>query len=285
MKRLHQHILSALYLQEGHSKTKAFLSELTVFTYKNMLSCIFPAYIFLVLALSNMLGLNFMHRYDFLFVACVLAQVALLLTGIESKREVLVIMGFHFLGIIMEVHKVNVGSWSYPEDALFKFWGVPLYSGFMYSSVGSYVCRAWDNFSLKITDWPKNRYAIPVGFAIYLNFFTNAFIQDLRWYIVLLLLIVFRKTKVHFTTNGRQRYMPLLLSFVLIGFFLWLAENIATYLGAWQYTYQHKGWQMVDLGKLSSWSLLVIVSIIIVVQLKRFFSKDVHKEGEFLEHH
>lgn len=277
MKKLHQHILSSLYLDPSYGRIKSFFYELSNFTYKQILSCIFPAYIFLILAISQLVNISFISRYDFLFLAAVAGQLILLITKIESKREVAVIMGFHLLGVIMELHKVNVGSWSYPEEAITKFYGVPLYSGFMYSSVGSYICRAWDNFDLKITHWPKNRWAIPIGLAIYLNFFTNAYIPDVRMYIIVALLIVFRRTKVYFQTNGNKRSMPLILSFVLIGFFLWLAENIATFLGAWKYTYQHKGWEMVDFGKFSSWSLLVIVSIIIVVQLKLFFSNDVQK--------
>jgi uncharacterized membrane protein YoaT (DUF817 family) len=173
------------------------------------------------------------------------------------------------LGVLLELHKVNVGSWSYPEEAFTKFAGVPLYSGFMYSSVASYICRAWDNFDLKIVQWSHSALAIIVGGIIYVNFFTNAFMADLRWYIIPVLFIVFWRTKVRFNTNGIVRQMPMLLSFVLIGFFIWLAENIATFLGAWKYAYQHEGWEAVDVSKLTSWSLLVIVSVIIVGQLKR----------------
>ena len=32
--------------------------------------------------------------------------------------------------------------------------------------------------------------------------------------------------------------MPLVLSFVLIGFFIWIAENIATFFSAWEYPNQ-----------------------------------------------
>ena len=208
-------------------------------------------------------------RYDFLLIVCVLAQVVLFLSGIESKREVAVIFIFHGLGVLLELHKVNVGSWSYPEEAFTKFAGVPLYSGFMYSSVASYICRAWDNFDLKLIHWPHSVLVIFVGAAIYVNFFTNAFVMDVRWFIIPVLVIVFWRTKVQFNSNGIIRQMPMLLSFVLIGFFIWLAENIATFLGAWKYTYQHEGWAAVDLSKITSWSLLVIVSVIIVGQLKR----------------
>jgi uncharacterized membrane protein YoaT (DUF817 family) len=62
--------------------------------------------------------------------------------------------------------------------------------------------------------------------------------------------------------------MPLMLSFFLIGFFIWVAENISTFLGAWRYPNQEHTWQLVHIGKISSWFLLVVISIIIVAQLK-----------------
>ncbi|MNJ02095.1 hypothetical protein D3C73_1619350 [compost metagenome] len=62
--------------------------------------------------------------------------------------------------------------------------------------------------------------------------------------------------------------MPLVLSFALIGFFIWIAENIATFFKAWEYPNQAGAWQLVHLGKVSSWLLLVIVSFLIVASLK-----------------
>jgi uncharacterized membrane protein YoaT (DUF817 family) len=55
---------------------------------------------------------------------------------------------------------------------------------------------------------------------------------------------------------------------MLIGFFIWLAENVATRLGAWRYAYQHHAWVVVNYQKISSWTFLVIVSFIIVAELK-----------------
>lgn len=43
--------------------------------------------------------------------------------------------------------------------------------------------------------------------------------------------------------------MPLLLAFVLIGFFVWVAENIATFYGIWSYPHQIGAWATVHLGK------------------------------------
>ena len=274
MMRAHQYIIRSLLVHSAESRWVSHMRELMAFTYKNAISCLFPVFIFGMLALSRVFDHAALPRYDFLLIVCVLAQILLFASGIESKREVAVIFIFHALGVLLELHKVNVGSWSYPEEAYTKFLGVPLYSGFMYSSVASYICRAWEHFELKITHWPHSALAIAVGAIIYANFFTNAYFMDLRWYIIPVLMLVFWKTKVRFNTNGAVRQMPMLLSFVLIGFFIWLAENIATFLGAWKYAHQHEGWQLVDTGKLTSWSLLVIVSVIVVGQLKRFGDRD-----------
>jgi uncharacterized membrane protein YoaT (DUF817 family) len=62
--------------------------------------------------------------------------------------------------------------------------------------------------------------------------------------------------------------MPLALAFALIGFFVYVAENIATFFGAWQYPDQRGAWTLVHTSKISSWFLLVIISFVIVAQLK-----------------
>jgi uncharacterized membrane protein YoaT (DUF817 family) len=173
----------------------------------------------------------------------------------------------------MEIFKVNMGSWSYPEFAYTKVAGVPLYSGFMYASVASFMCQAWRHFQLSITHWPNSKVALLLAIGIYLNFYTHHFIVDLRWPLLALVIIIFFKSKVHFCTTT-QRYMPVSLSFVLIGFFIWLAENIATFFGAWKYAHQHAGWAMVSLHKVMAWTLMSIVSYIIVAQLK-FIKSDI----------
>lgn len=245
----------------------SFLKQLTWFGYLQGISCAFPVIIFLSLAFTTVFPLGF-ARYDILLLICILAQVIMYKSGMETADEVLVITLFHALGLCMELHKVNVGSWSYPESALTKIAGVPLYAGFMYASVGSYICQAWRNLKLTVVNWPKDIWAYCSGAAIYLNFFTNAIVPDVRIYISIGLIIIFWSTKFQFQLYEKVYRISALLSFIIIGLFIWLAENIATYWGAWKYAYQHAGWQMVSWHKISSWSLLVIVSIIIVGQLK-----------------
>ncbi len=61
----------------------------------------------------------------------------------------------------------------------------------------------------------------------------------------------------------------MVLAFFLIGFLIWIAENIVTFYGAWTYPNQEEVWSIVHIGKMSSWFLLCVISVIIVAQLKR----------------
>src|SRR5262249_38090260 len=144
----------------------------------------------------------------------------------------------------------------------------PLYSGFMYAAVASYMCQAWRLLRLELEHYPPYVLSVPLSAAVYLNFFGNHFITDLRWLLAVAVVWVFWRTRVHFQVTGRPRRVPLLLSFALIGLAVWVAENISTYFGAWVYPEQRQGWQVVSAHKISSWVLLVIVSFLIVADLK-----------------
>ena len=189
-------------------------------------------------------------------------------TGLETKDELKVIAVFHLIGLVLEIFKVHMGSWAYPEFAYAKIASVPLYSGFMYASVASYMIQSWRRLNLKLIGWPSPIWTVSIGFLIYLNFFTHHFIYDFRWYLTAILTLIFSRTVIQFHIQKAQYKMPLVLSFLLIGFFIWIAENVATFFGAWQYPDQREQWSIVSLGKISSWSLLVIISFIIVAQLK-----------------
>ncbi|MDQ2687204.1 MAG: DUF817 domain-containing protein, partial [Armatimonadota bacterium] len=123
---------------------------------------------------------------------------------------------------------------------------------------------------VRLIRWPPSAWTMPLVAAIYLNFFTEHVLPDIRWILAALIVILFRRTRVEFGTDTLRARMPLTLAFVFIGFFIWIAENIATRLGAWQYPHQQAGWHMVHWQKISSWSLLCILTFIIVAQLKHF---------------
>lgn len=245
-----------------------FWKPLIHFGWQQALSCVFPVIIFAAIALTKVVSIPFMADYDFILLVCLLAQIVMYVTGMESKDEVKVIGVFHLIGFALEVYKVHMGSWTYPLDGFTKLFGVPLYSGFMYASVASYLCQAWRRLDVHIVHWPRSVWTVPLGAAIYLNFMTHHYMYDLRWVLTALLFVVFFRTTVQYKVLGVVRRMPLVLSYFLIGFFIWIAENIGTFLGAWQYPNQREAWSVVGWGKLSSWFLLVIVSFIIVAQLK-----------------
>ncbi len=58
-------------------------------------------------------------------------------------------------------------------------------------------------------------------------------------------------------------------SAVLTAGFIWLAENIGTFAGAWMYPSQRAGWTLVSLSKLNAWFLLMILSYTMVAALNR----------------
>lgn len=265
-------------------RLKQGIIQLFHFGYQQAMSCIFPVAIFLAMGMSKYVEIPFIPRYDFILVVSILVQVLMLWTGLETRDELKVITVFHITGLMLEIYKVHMGSWAYPEEAWSKVFGVPLYSGFMYASVASYMIQAWRRLKLEIIMWPKAYYAVPLSAAIYLNFFTHHFIYDLRWILTALLFVVFFKTTVRFFVNGRTYHMPMILAYFLIAFFIWIAENISTILGGYIYPNQTSTWEIVHLGKISSWFLLVVISMIIVAQLKRVKSdmqkKDSLRRGD-----
>jgi uncharacterized membrane protein YoaT (DUF817 family) len=247
-----------------------FIRELSLFTDLQARACLFPGLFFCILGASRVLPLHGLPRYDFIFLAAIAAQAALYLARIESKDEVRTLCVFHLLGLALEVFKTHpsIGSWSYPEPGFFKVSGVPLYSGFMYAAVAGYMCQAWRLFDLELVRYPSYRWSAPLCAGIYLNFFTHHFVGDARGWLFAAVLSVFWGTTARFTVV-RRCAIPVVLSFLLIGFFVWVAENLSTYLGAWAYPDQLQSWAPVSFGKISSWSLLVILSFLLVADLKQ----------------
>ncbi len=247
---------------------RRFAQEVLVFGIKNALSCLFPVFIFCILFATQGYESTVLPRYDLLLIACLCMQAFMYFSGLETRDELKVICLFHALGLVMEIFKVSHGAWSYPTFAYTKVLGVPLFSGFMYASVASYLTQSWRYFRTGLHAWPRRPYTALLGTTIYLNFFTNEYVPDIRKILIPALFILFWNTRVSFTTTHR-RSMPVTISLLLICFFIWIAENIATSLRAWQYAHQSGAWKAVHLGIIGSWFLLVIVSFVLVAELKR----------------
>jgi uncharacterized membrane protein YoaT (DUF817 family) len=249
---------------------KRFVWEFWFFGLKNARSCLFVGLFFAAVFAMPRGGIWGIPRYDLLLIAALAIQFAMVATRLETWDELKAITLFHLVGFALEVFKTSSGikSWAYPDFAYTKLWGVPLFSGFMYAAVGSYIIQAWRLFELRILHHPPYWMAALIAVLIYANFFTHHYIGDYRWYLAACALGLYARTTVVYRPLDRDRHMPLLLSFVLIGFFIWLAENISTFAGVWSYPNQLGAWSTVHVGKWSSWSMLVVMTFTIVANLK-----------------
>jgi uncharacterized membrane protein YoaT (DUF817 family) len=140
----------------------------------------------------------------------------------------------------------------------------------MYAAVGSYISLSWKYMRLSLTNAPNYILCILLSVLIYINFFTNHFFPDFRYVLMAAVFVLFFRTRVYFTVVRKRRWMHMNLAFLLIAFFIWIAENISTFFGAWKYPDQVHMWTVVSTGKITSWFLLVIISFIIVAYLKHY---------------
>ena len=249
---------------------RRFALEFWYFGVKQVRACLFVGLFFAAVFAVPRAGILGVPRYDVLLLVALAIQGFMVRAGLESIDELKAITLFHAIGFALEVFKTSSGirSWSYPDFAYTKLFGVPLFSGFMYAAVGSYIIQAWRLFDLRVRHHPPHWMAALIALAIYANFFTHHYIPDLRWYLAACALGLYARSSVVYRPLDRDRTMPLLLSFLLIGFFIWLAENISTFFGVWRYPDQLGAWTAVHVGKWSSWSLLVVMTFTIVANLK-----------------
>jgi len=245
--------------------------EFLMFGIKQGWACLFGG-----LMLVLLLGTHLLYpenaplaRYDFLVIGAVAIQAAMLLLKLESWDEAKVIFVFHVVGTIMELFKTAAGSWNYPEPSLLRIGEVPLFSGFMYAAVGSYIARVWRIFDFRYTAYPPAWTTWLLAAAIYVNFFAHHWVMDVRWGLFAVTALLFLRTRIHFTPDRTRRWMPLLLGFLLVALFIWVAENLGTFSRAWIYPEQAEGWSPVSLAKMGSWYLLMIISFVLVSLVRR----------------
>jgi uncharacterized membrane protein YoaT (DUF817 family) len=258
---------------------RLWLYEFLLFGFKQGWACLFGG-----LLLALLLGTHLfypesaaLHRYDFLTLAAIAIQAGMLAFRLETWREARVILIFHVVGTVMELFKTQAGSWTYPEASVLHIGAVPLFSGFMYAAVGSYIARVWRIFDFRFSHYPPAWITWLLAAAIYANFFTHHFTIDIRWGLFAATATIFWRTRVHFRNWRAHRWMPLLVGFGLVALFIWFAENIATFANAWNYPGQENKWRMVSLAKYGSWYLLMLISFVLVtlVQLVRTPGDDV----------
>ncbi len=246
------------------------VAELVMFVLKQGWACLFGG-----LLLAAIIGTKLVwqagwpvQRYDALFLFAIATQALFLWKKLETWEEARVILLFHLTGTAMEWFKVSAGSWAYPEPGIFKLMGVPLFSGFMYASVGSYMARVIRIFDMRFAPYPPFWMTVLLAAAIYVNFFAHHFLPDIRWLLFAATLLVFGRTRIWFRIHDHDWWMPLPLAAFLSSFALWLAENVGTLTGTWLYSGQTPD-RMVSFAKLGSWYLLLYVAFVTVTLVSR----------------
>ena len=214
-------------------------------------------------------------RYDALVLWAVAVQAGMLLFRLETPREALVILLFHLTGTAMEWFKVSAGSWSYPEAGVLKLFDVPLFTGFMYASVGSFIARSLRLFDMRVAPYPPHGAAWALGAAIYVNFWSHHHVPDARWVLMALTLVLFWRAEARLTLGLRRVSVRLPVAALTTAFLLWIAENVGTLSGTWAYAAQGR-WELVDLSKFGSWYLLLWVAWATVTLVYR---SRIHREA------
>ncbi len=256
---------------EKNGRSTHFIYEFIRFGIKQAWACLFGALMLILLLLTYYFyPKDFpLARYDFLVIAGISIQIFMLYFGLETKKEAKVIFIFHVVGTIMEIFKTAKGSWTYPETSFLRIGGVPLFTGFMYAAVGSYIARVWKLFNFQFTAHPSNRSLVILATAIYINFFTHHYFWDFRYLLFFASALLFGPCWIHYQIWKKHRTMPLLLGLLLVSLFIWFAENIGTFTSAWLYPNQVKKWSLVSISKLGSWYLLMLISYTLVVCLHK----------------
>lgn len=253
------------------SRLHAFAYEFLLFGLKQAWACLFGGAMLGLLLITHFFWPEdaAFARYDFLVIAAVAIQVLMLATKLERWEEAAVILIFHVVGTIMEVFKTAHGSWIYPEANLLRIGGVPLFSGFMYACIGSYIARAQRLFEIRFERYPPLWGPWLLAILAYVNFFTHHYVVDIRWGLYALSVVLFARASFQFTPDKAVRRMPMLLGFLLVSLFIWIAENLGTFASAWIYPHQRDGWTVVPLEKLGSWYLLMMLSFVLVSLVHR----------------
>jgi len=244
----------------------SWLVEFLVFGAKQAWACIFGGAMLAVIIGTRLWYPDdaSLAKNDFLTLAAVLIQLVMVLARFETLRELRVIVLFHIVGTGMELFKTDVGSWEYDGGGVLHIGAVPLFSGFMYAAVGSYMVRVFRLFDLRFDRYPRRWVTAIVAALIYVNFFSHHYLWDFRYVLLLAVIVIYARTVMHFRIFRVRLRMPVLLAFLLVALFIWFAENIGTISQAWTYPDQQGGWQLVSIGKLGSWFLLMIISVVLV---------------------
>ena len=249
-----------------------FLKGILEFIHKAAFAALFGILLLIAFAVTAPMGSDEywgFFRYDYLLFYAVIIQICLIYTKLESWAEAKVIAMFHLLAMIMEIFLTHphIASWFYPQPAVFKIMTVPLFAGFMYSAVGSFFARSLKLYQVSFTKLPSFGNMLALSILAYINFMSKFFINDFRYMLFLWSIVIFWDTKIHFQLQQHKIKLPMLPILILLAFIIWVAENISTFYKIWLYPSQQDGWHMVGWGKLGSWYLLLLLSLVLVLKI------------------
>ena len=90
------------------SKLSKWFKDLFWFACQQALSCIFAVSIF-----AGLIATRYVHfgipRYDVMLIWCIILQIAMVASKLESLDELKVICLFHLVGLCLEIFKVHIG--------------------------------------------------------------------------------------------------------------------------------------------------------------------------------
>jgi uncharacterized membrane protein YoaT (DUF817 family) len=264
-------LLADLQAWSDRAAWSRYTFEFLMFGLKQAWACLFGGAMLVLLVGTHLWWPDHapIARYDFLVIGALAVQAAMLALKLESWEEARVIFLFHVVGTIMELFKTAHGSWIYPEPSVLRIGDVPLFSGFMYAAVGSYIARVQRVFDIRFRLYPPLWTTWVLAAAIYVNFFAHHWLPDIRLGLFVATAALFGRGRFYFTPDRTRRSMPFLLGFLLVALFIWFAENLGTFARAWIYPDQADGWTPVSIAKLGSWFLLMMISVVLVSLVRK----------------
>jgi uncharacterized membrane protein YoaT (DUF817 family) len=247
--------------QSAHP-TFALMWECLYFCLKHARAGLFAGLFFIPFFITPTTGMLSIARDDILFGLAIGIQIWMHKTKLQSNHELKMVILFYVLGFILEYFKLKTATGI--ETLAHTSWsninGVPLFVGFIYAALSSYMMQAWRLFTLRIRHYPPYWMAITLAGLSYLHFFSQ---HDYVAYFTACAVGLYGPSLILFKSHSRERQAPLLLSAILIGGFIYLANSICHFyslsnpISPWPNTHQSQ-----------SVFLLIIFSISIIVHSK-----------------
>ena len=251
----------------ARARLPARWAEPVMFVAKHLWAGLYGGVLMVSIAAVNLLWPEggTLARYDVLLLIAVLTQAAFILSGLETRAEIVAVAVFCVLGLGLEIFNTARGHWVYPQEGRFAIAHVPLFVGFMYAAVGVCILRMLRIFQMRFDPFPPMPWVIALSALIYVNFFTQHIWVDIRAGLFAATLILFWRTRIWFQATARRRWwLPMLFSLFMSALGVWGAENLGTLTGTWLYEGQEQG-EMVSLATLGSWYLFLCVALCVAL--------------------